>query len=169
MSPRQLLDPYAAVIRALNRVGVRYVVVGMAGINYYARQPSEAFATMDYDLLLEPRLSNVQKAMRQLQRLGFSVGTTHGPFSPTALRTVVRDQQTLVATTPTGVMIELLLAVSGYTFAEMASDAATVTVRDIPIRVGRLTKLLKSKQLADRPKDRQFLRRYHALLSEKNA
>lgn len=166
MSPRRLLDPYQAVIRAFNRVGVRYVVVGMAGINYYARRPSEAFATMDYDLFLEPMLNNVEKALRRLERLGFSIGTTQGAFTPHELRQIVRDQRTLVATTPDGLTVELLLAVSGFTFATFAKDAATVTVRGTPITVGRLTKLLKSKQVANRPKDREFLRRYKVMLQE---
>ena len=166
MSPRRLLDPYQTVIGAFNRVGVRYVVVGMAGINYYARRPSEAFATMDYDLFLEPTLRNIQKAVAQLTRLGFSIGTTQGAFQPRELRAMVRDHRTLVATTPDGLMVELLLAVSGFTFADMAKDAATVTVRGTPIQVGRLPKLLKSKQVANRPKDRAFLRRYQVLLEE---
>jgi len=160
-------DPYLAVIRAFNRVGVQYVVIGMAGINYYARQPSEAFATMDYDLFLKPTLTNVQKALRQLRRLEFSFGTSVGAVEERELRTVVRKRQTLVATTPDGIMVELLLAVSGYTFEELAKDAATLTVQDTPVRVGQLTKLLRSKRLAGRPKDRQFLKCYEALLEER--
>ena len=163
---RRLLDPYQAVIRALNRVGVRYIVVGMAGINYYARRPAEAFATMDYDLFLEPTLKNVRKALGQLERLGFSMGTTRGALKPRELEAVVRERRTLIATTSDGLTVELLLAVSGFTFSELAQDAATVTVRGTPITVGRLTKLLKSKQVANRPKDRQFLRRYKVMLDE---
>ena len=165
MRPRRA-DPYLAVIRAFIRVGVRYVVVGMAGINYYARRPSEAFATMDYDLLLQPTLGNVEKALGRLSRLGFAVGMARGALKPAELRAVVRERRTLVATTPEGVMVELLLAVSGFTFAELIRDAATVTVHGTPITVGRLTKLLQSKRAANRPKDRAFLRRYQALLEE---
>ena len=165
MRPRDP-DPYLAVIRAFTRVGVRYVVVGMAGINYYARRPSEAFATMDYDVLLEPTLSNVEKAVDRLRRLGFSIGTAQGALTSADVRAVVRQRRTLVATTPEGVMVELLLAVSGFTFAELIRDAATVTVHGTPITVGRLTKLLQSKRAANRPKDREFLRRYQALLEE---
>ena len=163
---RRLLDPYQTVIRAFNRVGLRYVVVGMAGINYYARQPAEAFATMDYDLFLEPTLKNVHKALGQLERLGFSIGTTGGVLKPRELEAVVRDRRTLIATTSDGLTVELLLAVSGFTFSELAQDAATVTVRGTPITVGRLTKLLKSKQVANRPKDRQFLKRYQLVLQD---
>ena len=165
MKPRRA-DPYLAVIRAFIRVGVRYVVVGMAGINYYARRPSEAFATMDYDLLLQPTLGNVEKALGRLSRLGFAVGTARGALKPAELRAVVRKRRTLVATTSEGVMVELRLAVSGFTFAELIQDAATVTVHGTPITVGRLTKLLQSKRAANRPKDREFLRRYQTLLEE---
>ena len=166
MSPRRWADPYQAVVKAFNRVGVRYVVVGMAGINYYARQPAEAFGTMDYDLFLEPTLGNIQKALRQLERLEFSLGTLRGRFVLRDLPAIVRDRRTLVATTSDGLMVELLLAVSGFTFTEMAKDAKTVVVHGTPIRVGRLTHLLKSKQLANRPKDRDFLKRYRRLLEE---
>lgn len=166
MRGRAAPDPYLTVIRALNRVGVQYVVVGMSGINYYARRLSDTFATMDYDLFLKPTLPNVQKALRQLRRLGFSFGTSAGAMEEREWRTVVRNRQTLVATSPDGLMVELLLAVSGYVFEELARDAATVTIRGTPITVGRLSKLLRSKRLAGRPKDRQFLRRYGALLGE---
>lgn len=159
-------DPYTAVIRAFTRAGIRYVVIGMSGINYYAHGPSEAFATMDYDVFLEPTLQNVRKAVRALERLGCSLGTTQGALKRTTLGGVVRRRQTLIATTSDGCMVELLLAVSGYAFGELAKDAVTIVVHGTPIRVGRLTKLLQSKRIADRPKDRQFLRRYRMLLDE---
>jgi hypothetical protein len=121
---------------------------------------------MDYDLFLEPTLTNVQKALGQLGHLGFSIGTSLGALNPDDVRAIVRDQGTLVATTPDGLTVELLLAVSGFTFAALAKDAATVAVRGTPITVGRLTKLLQSKQVANRPKDRAFLRRYRMVLQE---
>ncbi|MBI4356012.1 MAG: hypothetical protein HY597_06170 [Candidatus Omnitrophica bacterium] len=166
MTARLVPDPYIAVIRAFNRVGVQYVVIGMAGINYYARRASEAITTMDYDLFLKPTLPNVQKAVHQLQRLGYALGTASGALEARALRDVVRSRLTLTATSPAGVMVEALLAVSGYTFEAMIGDAATITVQGVPVKVGRLTKLLRSKQIAGRPKDRQFLRRYQQLSEE---
>ena len=156
-------DPYRALMRQFNRLGVRYVVVGMAGINYYATSPAEAFATLDYDVLLKPTLSNVERALRGLRALRFTVGTQDGRLRAEELQRVVRDRRTLVATTSEGIMVELLLAVSGYTFQELAEDAVTVAVRGVPIQVGKLRKLLRSKQLAGRPKDRQFLARYKLL------
>ena len=51
-----------------------------------------------------------------------------------------------------------------FPFSDLARDAATFTVRGVPVKVGRLTKLLTSKKLAGRLKDRQFLQRYRSLL-----
>ena len=157
-------DPYRTVIQACNRKGVRYVVVGMSGINYYARAPSETFATLDYDVFIEPTLRNVERAVDILESLDFTIGTTAGPLTRGQLKDVVREECTLVATTPDGVTVEVLLKISGYPFSEVARDAATFTVRGVPVRVGRLTKLLRSKKLAGRAKDRAFLRRYASLL-----
>ena len=163
---RALHDPYRTLIDAFNRHGVRYLVVGMAGINYYAQTPAQTFATMDYDLFVEPTLKNINQTLRCLTRLGFSVGTSAGLLKGEHVRAVVRKRSTIVATTSDGLMVELLLAVSGFTYSGLARDAATFTIRGIPVKVGRLTKLLRSKQIADRPKDRQFLRRYQSLLKE---
>jgi len=136
----------------------------MAGINYYARNPAAAFSTLDYDVFLDPTLANVKKALRGFASLGFTIGTAAGTFAEGDLRAVVRDRRTLVATTTDGLMVELLLQISGYPFAAMAEDAKTVVVRGVPVHVGKLQKLLRSKRLAGRPKDRQFLRRYASLL-----
>lgn len=166
MKSQRLRDPYRTTIQQFNRRGVRYVVVGMSGINYYAREPSEAFATLDYDVFLEPTLHNVTQAIHGLSEVGFTLGTTTGQLEPEQLTRLVRDRRTLVATTPEGMTIELLLEVPGFSFSELARDAATFTVRGVPVKVGRLTKLLTSKRVAGRPKDRTFLQRYQALLDE---
>lgn len=157
-------DPYRAVIQRFNRHGVRYVVVGMAGINYYARSPAETFATLDYDIFLEPTLTNVTRAIQSLGGLGFTIGSTTGLLQAEDVKRVVREKRTLVATTTDGIMVELLLEISGYPFSEVARDAATFSVRGVPVRVGRLAKLLTSKQAAGRPKDRHFLKRYESIL-----
>ena len=160
-------DPYQRVARAFNRAGVEYVVVGLSGVNYYALSAADTFTTLDYDLFLKPTLRNVERAVRCLRRLGFDIGTAAGQLGEGRLAGVVRQRRTLVGTTTDGTMVELLLKISGYAFTELARDAVTFTVRGVPIKVGRLTKLLQSKQLAGRPKDRQFLQRYRSLLNEK--
>lgn len=166
MTGKSFQDPYRAVIEQLNRLGIRYVVVGMMGINYYAKNPAEAFATMDYDVFLEPAFKNVEKAVKSLQALGFQLGTQDGSLKAADFSRIIRLQKTIVATTSEGLMVELLLKVSGFPFSEMAKDAVTFSVEGVPIRVGRLEKLLRSKHLAGREKDRSFLKRYRLLLKE---
>ena len=164
VKPKAFRDPYQVVLDRFNRRGVAYVVVGMSGINYYAKDASEMFATLDYDLFLQPTLTNVEKALHCLEELGFGLGSRKGIVRRNELKRLVRERMTLTATTQEGIMVELLLRVSGYPLSELAKDAATFTVGRVPIRVGRLRKLLRSKQLANRPKDRQFLKRYQLLL-----
>lgn len=166
---RSPTDPYRAVLTRFNRTGVRYVVVGMSGINYYAEKPSQMFGTMDFDLFLDPTLGNVKKALDGLEKLGFTIGTGEGELGPVGqlpkekLRQLVRNRATFAGTTSEGLMVELLLQVSGYPFFELAKDAATFDAQGIPVRVGRLEKLLRSKKIAGRPKDLLFLRRYPLL------
>ena len=140
----------------------------MSGINYYARSIRDTFATMDFDFFLDPSLTNVGKALEVLKAMKFSLGTSEGALKLGEFKETVQACKTLLATTPDGLMIELLLAISGYPFSEIAKDAVTFTVGGIPVRVGRLDKLLRSKQLAARPKDLQFLKRYQSLLEEKD-
>jgi predicted nucleotidyltransferase len=167
MKLRRAQDPFRTVTERFNQQGVRYVVVGMAGINYYAKNPAELFGTLDYDIFLDPRLSNVEKALRSVRELGFTIGTSSGLFKSGMITEIVRDRKTLIATTTEGIMIELLLQVSGYPFSELARDATTVTVDGVPIKVGKLSKLIESKRLAGREKDKAFLKRYQLLLKSK--
>ena len=160
MKIKKFSDPYQEVIYHFNQNAVEYVVVGMAGINYYASNPSMLFSTLDYDIFIEPTLGNTKNALEILIKLKFEISTKEGLFKPTELKNVVRNQSTLMATTTEGIMIELILGISGYAFSEIATDTVIFNIGKVPVKVGKLTKLLNSKKIADRPKDRQFLKRY---------
>ena len=43
---------FLSALAALAEGGIAYVIVGVGGINFYARTPAEAYATLDLDLLL---------------------------------------------------------------------------------------------------------------------
>lgn len=163
---KPIQDPYHEIIDQFNRRGIRYVVIGMSGINYYSKTPAETFGTADYDIFLEPTLENVKRALGCLKKMRFSIGAAGKILDEKKLHEIVRGQRTLVATTPYGIMVELLLRVSGYPFSELAKDAVTFDLDGVPVKVGRLSKLLQSKRAAGRPKDRAFLKRYQSLLEE---
>lgn len=145
------------------------MVVGMSAINYYAKSQIQAIVTLDYDIFLEPELANVRRAIQCLKQLGFTIGTAAGRLKVAELPRAVKVRRTLVATTSEGIMVELLLAVSGFSFAELANDAKTLSLRGVAVKVGRIEKLLQSKKLAGRPKDRAFLSRYASLFDHDNS
>lgn len=48
--------------------------MGVGGINFYARTPAQAFATLDLDALLPPAVENLERALRALPGIGYAVG-----------------------------------------------------------------------------------------------
>jgi len=55
MAKKSFLDPYAELVDKFNHRGVKYVVVGMSGINYYAANAKETFSTQDFDIFINQR------------------------------------------------------------------------------------------------------------------
>jgi hypothetical protein len=60
---------FARALAALGAAGVEFVVVGVGGINFYARTPSDALATLDVDALLAPVIENLSTALSVLSAL----------------------------------------------------------------------------------------------------
>ena len=167
MTKRMPPDPYAELLDKFNRGGVKYVVVGMSGINYYASEAKETFATQDFDIFIKPTIENVRKAISIFRKLNYSLIVNKSTLEDSSITKTVRQKNTILATDAYGIAIELILAVSGYTFGEMQSDATVFSVQKIPIKVAKLKKLLQSKKLAGRNKDKLFLKRFELLLKEK--
>jgi predicted nucleotidyltransferase len=159
-------DPYSEVIADFNFKGVGYVIIGMSGINYYASKAQETFATQDFDVFLKPTIENVKKAVTVLQGMGYSVNTAGGAVDAGNIKNIVGFKRTILAVDHHGITIELLLEISGYTFNQIEDDAVTFKVNKVPLKVGRLTKLLRSKQIAARDKDKLFLKRFEMLIKE---
>lgn len=167
MTRKKFYDPYAELIDKFNRGGVRYIVVGMSGINYYASKATDIFATQDFDIFIKPTLSNVKKALSVFKKLDYSVTCKDQEVSDCSIKDIVTHRKTILATDPYGIIFELILAVSGYTFNQMEQDARVFDVNKIPVKVGKLTKLIMSKKMAGRQKDKLFLKRLELLLKEK--
>ena len=166
-------NPYHLLLRALTRAGVEYMVIGVSGINYFAKDARSLLSTADYDLFLRPTAENVARAWRAFQKNGYTVVIRRGDHS-VALRKLsartrdrlLKEQKTLVAIGPYQLVAEGLLAVSGFTFEQMRRHAVWMKDRELKFRflVGSLRDLLESKRVADRAKDRLFLARYKRLL-----
>jgi hypothetical protein len=157
-------NPLLHAIETLAKAGADFVVVGVGGINFYARDASEVVVTADVDLLLPARARSLRAALVALADAGFSFEAGGEPFldvdNEEVLSNVASHGGSIAALGPNATRIDLMLSMTGFGFDELASDAARFRVGDVEIRVGRLEKLLRSKELSDRPKDREFIRLY---------
>ncbi len=167
MAGKKFYDPYIEALDRFNRDGVGYVVIGMSGINYYALKASETFSTQDFDIFIKPTISNVKKVISIFERLNYSLVSSERSVKEADVRNIVKNKNTILATDPYGIVFKLLLVVSGYTFDQMRRDAVVFNIKNVPIKVAKLSKLLMSKKIAGREKDRLFLKRYEILLKDK--
>lgn len=157
---------FVRALSALAGAGVEFVLVGVGGINFYARTPGQAFATLDLDALLPPSVENLGRALRVLADIGYAFEAGAEPFvdldDATVLGQLVARGARLSAIHPEAGQLDLMTAISGYSYSDLAADATHFTVAGVDVPVGRLEKLLRSKQASGRPKDLAFLRALEA-------
>ena len=166
---RSALDPYLKVIRSFNQKKVRYVLIGVSAINYYAESASQIILTGDFDIFIEPEVSNVRKAVQVLRGQSFHLSAGDRMLTKGNLKAIeicVQGLQTIQAQNQEGNLLELCLNVSGFTFDQLNHDAVQFQAKKIKVRVPKLEKLLKMKECAGRPKDKLFLQRYHLFQDE---
>jgi predicted nucleotidyltransferase len=161
---------FARALSALREAGIDFVVVGVGGITFYARTPGEVFATVDLDTLLAPAAANLSAALRVLSERGYHFESGDEPFldqnDEAVLARVIANGACLTALHPEEGQIDLRTSIAGFRYADLVSDATSFEVAGTMVRVGRLEKLLRSKERSGRPKDREFLRAFAARGSE---
>lgn len=157
---------YTRALSALNGADVDFVVVGVGGINFYARTPAQAFAALDLGALLAPAAENLERALRVLSGLEYVFEARGEPFvdldDSLTLTRIVERGASLAAIHADGSQLDLMTSISGFRYADLVADATPFDVAGVEVRVGRLEKLLESKQASGRPKDLEFLRAFEA-------
>jgi predicted nucleotidyltransferase len=166
----QSASGFARALSALGEAGVDFVVVGVGGINFYARTPGQVFATIDLDTLLPPVVENLSTALRVLSGFGYAFEAGGEPFLDVEdgeiLARVVANGACLTAIHPEEGQIDLMTSLAGFSYAELDDDATAFRVAGVEVRVGQLEKLLRSKECSGRPKDQEFLRAFEARAAE---
>lgn len=158
---------FLGALTVLARAGVEFVIVGTGGINFYAADASTVVETDDVDVFLRGDPANLGAALSALRAAGFEIVARGEPFlddDEAILRNVIRSGANLQAIDDTGAKIDLMLSGGGFEFGDLAADAVAFQIGEVEVRVGNLAKLLRSKQLAGRPKDLEFLRMFAARL-----
>ena len=161
------MNPYLEILKKLNVSGIKYVVVGLFGINFYSDSAATSFSTNDLDVFIDPTVDNVKRSCHCLKEMDMNLSFKTGKetvkeYSDKDLLTVVRERKVIVASDQYGIVVEFLLQISGLTFSEINNNAKIFNVEGIPVRVGKLEDLLLSKRIAGRKKDKLFLKRFEA-------
>ena len=155
------MDPFTALAGALSAAGVRYIVIGVWGANYYAPSGTAMFLTLDRDLFLPADPDNLLEAWRACEMTGFrlSAGTEllDVPRDATLARAVVGRRALTRASDGAGTDVDLSLVMSGFEFEEVWPARRMFEVDGVAIPVARLSHVVESKARAGREKDRLFL------------
>jgi len=162
------MDLYADALASLNRHRVSYVVVGVFGVNLYAERAGMVILTQDCDLLLRAESRILARALRVLRKRGWEMTAGGEPFlgeHPDDLTSILRGR-TMIRALRRGRQIDLALGLAGLDFEAVWKNRRVFRTQGVRVPVAPLADLLRSKELANRPKDRVFLETYRAALEE---
>ena len=155
------MESFVALAGALSAAGVRYIVIGVWGANYYAPSGTAMFLTFDRDLFLPADPGNLLEAWRVCEMTGFglSAGTEplDVPRDTTLARAVVERRALTRASDGAGTDVDLSFVMSGFDFEEVWSARRVFEAEGVEIPVARLSHIVASKVRAGREKDRLFL------------
>ena len=161
---------FVRLLRQFEERGVRYVVIGVAGANYYARSGAETFTTQDRDFFLPPDPQNLLNAWIASRELGYELWTGKEPLGePLDLWLAERVTSNRALTTgihPDGVVVDFTLVMAGFEFDAVWNERRSFRVGDVDIPVARLSQIVESKAKANRPKDRLFLATWEEALRD---
>jgi hypothetical protein len=146
------LDP-ERLITTLARHGVRFILIGAVA----ARLQGFPRLTADLDITPardEDNLARLASALRELDARVYTESVPEGlAFDCTASTLARADLWNLV--TAAG-RLDLAFSPSGTKgYADLARDAVPFEVYGVPLQVASLKDILRSKEAADRPQDRQ--------------
>jgi hypothetical protein len=154
------MDPFERLARSLSQAGVRFVVIGLAGANYYAHSAGSLFVTQDRDLFLPPDPDNALAAWRACEAVGLELFCGPEPLDLPRDRfvaeKVIANRALVRATDGEGLDVDLTLVMAGFDFEMVWSERRVFRVGDVEIPVARLAHIVESKRRAGRDKDRLF-------------
>lgn len=140
---------------------MRFVVIGVAGANYYAHAGSVIFTTQDYDLFLAADADNLLKAWNACDAVGLSLWAESEPLDTPRDRwlaeQIVKRRAAVRATGGRGLDVDLALVMAGFDFETVWRERRMFVVEGVEVPVARLRHIVESKAAAGRDKDRLFL------------
>lgn len=162
-------DAYEKILKKLGQEGVRYVVIGVFGINYYADDPGNMFLTQDCDVLIESTRTNVLAALKTLSAEGYSLESNGEPLSgiDSWLAGKIVEHRAVVTGKKDRILrIDLVLDGGKIPYREWFNNKMVFRAGKSKIYVGSLPQLIQAKENSNRDKDRKFLALYKIQLKE---
>jgi len=155
------VEPFARLGATLNEAGVRFVTIGVAGANLWARSGHTIFTTRDYDLFFPPDPENALRAWQAADAAGLKLFCGDEPLDrprdPFLAERIVERRALVRATDGVGFDVDFALVMAGFEFEEVFARRRTFEVEGVPIGVALLRDIVASKAAAGREKDRLFL------------
>jgi len=155
------MDAFARLVRSLERAGVRFVLIDLAGANYYARSGATLLVTEDRDLLLPLDPDKALAAWGVCEAMGLQLRCGREPLDRPRDRflaeRVVANRALVRATDGAGLDVDLSLVMAGLDFETVWAERRVFRVGTVDIPVARLGHIIESKRRVGREKDRMFL------------
>ncbi len=163
------MQPFLELVAALHLEDVRFVLIGVAGANYYAPTGASRFFTQDRDLFLPRDPDNLVRAWRAADRSGFSLWCAREPLdSPRDLwlaEHIVAQRALTQAQREAAPPIDFTLVMGEFEFEAVWSARRTFVDENVGVPVALLSHIVESKAQAGRPKDDHFLNAHRAELA----
>ena len=155
------MTTFAPLAHELAQAGVRYVLIGVSGVNLYAHDAGVVFSTMDRDLFLPPDSVNLQAAWSVCEKRGLRLTSSGEPLDePRDLflaERVVERRASTRADDGSELVVDLTLSMTGFEFEEVWEQRTVFLLEGVEVPVARLAHIVASKAAAGREKDRLFL------------
>jgi len=154
------VDDLAILARTLHERQVRFVVIGVWGVNLFATGSGTVFTTQDRDLFLPLDADNLLRAWMACESSGLALWSGNEPLDTPHDRFVadaVVARRAVVRATRADLQIDLTLVMGGFEFETVWQERRLFVVDGVEIPVARLAHIIESKAAAGREKDRLFL------------
>jgi hypothetical protein len=162
------VDVYAEACSLLEEADVRYLVIGVMGINLHSTRGAAIALTEDCDLLLPPEPEPHRRAAAALAGAGFLLEAGGEPLvgnDAVVLAGIVNARARVRATKDLST-VDLTLQAAGLDFDDLWPRHTRRRLDGTAVRVAPLQDIVRSKMLANRLKDRLFLATYADRLAE---
>lgn len=164
------VDPMQRLAEALNLAGTRYVLIGVAAVNFYALDAGTVFTTQDRDLFLPADPENLLSVWQACDRLGLRLLVGREPLDSPRDRwlaeRVIAGRLLVRATDDAALAADLTLVMAGFEFDEVWRERRTFRLGETDVPVARLEHIVRSKHAAGRDKDRLFLATHRDALEQ---